>query len=81
MKKTHYIAMAGLKGYLPNYCQAHNTRKEAVDDLCEMHELTLPRIKELRKYGYVDLNIHKHGNEYAEVTECSCDNPEQHNDN
>jgi len=26
------------------------------------------------------LNLHRDGNEYCEIEECYCDNPEQHND-
>ena len=38
------------------------------------------RTADLRRDGYLELNLHRDGNEYAEITECECDAPEQHND-
>lgn len=78
--KTHYIAMAGIHGCMPNYCTSHDSYKDAVDDLAAMHELGKNRKTELRKNGYIELNIHRDGNEYAEITECDCADPESHND-
>jgi len=78
--KAHYIAMAGLSGCLPNYCQGHETYGAAVEDLAAMHELGKKRRQALKRDGYLMLNIKRDGNEYAEVTECGCDDASQHND-
>lgn len=80
MGEIHYIAMAGLHGCLPQYCQSHETFNNAVEDLVSLHELAVDRALRLKKEGYLELNLHRDGNEYCEITECNCDNPEQHND-
>lgn len=78
--KKHYIAMAGLHGCLPQTCYAHNSYNDAVNDMADLHDLNRTRKAELRKYGYLELDLHEDGNEYIEITACTCDNPEQHND-
>lgn len=80
MTTLHYIAMAGLHGCMPNLCEAHGTYDEAVDSLIDTHELGKRRAAELRQNGYIELNLHRDGNEYAEVTECDCPDLECHND-
>ena len=47
-----YIAMAGLHGYLPNYSEAYDTYD----------------METLRNTGYLELELHIHGNEYCEIT-------------
>jgi len=79
--KTHYIAMAGLHGYMPNMCESHETYEGAVDSLASLHDLGKNRRAELKRNGYIELNLHRDGNEYAEITECDCGDPESHNDN
>jgi hypothetical protein len=79
MEKKHWIAMAGLHGCMPNYCGVHESYENAVGDLAALHELGKGRTRELKKNGYLELNIHRDGNEYCEITECDCDNPEEHN--
>lgn len=80
--KVHYIAIAGLKGCLPNYCTSHDTAQSAYSDLLDIHNIDfLSSIaSELSLYGYADLDLTIHGNEYAEVIECDCDDPSQHDD-
>ena len=81
MKNKHYIAMAGLSGYMPSYCQSHDTIKNAIEDLASIHELSPNYMrKAMGSAHYMNLNLHKHGNEYAEITECHCNEPEVHND-
>ena len=80
MSNPHYIAMAGLKGYLPNVCQSFEDRLSAVTFLHDIHNLPYRKITELKREGYIDLDLHRYGNEYCEITECDCDNPEIHND-
>ena len=43
------------------------TYDDAVEVLSQVHDLG--RRRELRKYGYIDLNIRRDGNEYAEIVE------------
>jgi hypothetical protein len=87
---THYIATAGLKGFMPNVCELHDTHAGAIESMIALHELgeNGKRASALRKYDYVDLyytDAHNDenrdaGNEYAEVTECDCLFPEEHQD-
>ena len=76
---THYIATAGLHGCLPNYCASHDDYESAVDDLASLHELGKTRTATLRRTGSLELNIHRDGNEYCEITECDCADPDCHN--
>ena len=78
--KTHFIAMAGLHGCMPQYCASHDTYQDAVEDLAAVHELGRNRTRELKRSGYLELNIHRDGNEYCEITDCDCDSPNDHND-
>jgi len=78
----HYIGMAGLRGCMPNYCELYETYDDAVESLCLIHELG-PYSKfrrELKRDGFVELNLHVHGNAYAEVVECECDEPWIHSE-
>jgi len=63
-----YIAMAGLHGYLPNYSEAYDTYEAAVEDLVDMNELEQADMETLRNTGYLELELHIHGNEYCEIT-------------
>lgn len=80
MNKKHYIAMAGLAGCIPNYCEVYESFESAVDSICEIHELGRVYRARLAKDSYVDLKLKRHGNEYAEITECNCDLACQHSD-
>lgn len=91
--RKHFIGMAGLHGYIPNYCDVYATFDDAVEGLCQIHDLG-PRSRfrrELKKFGYVELRLHSkqinggfwvegHGNEYAEIIECECAEPWVHSD-
>ena len=77
---THYIGMAGLHGYLPNCCETYDTYDDAVDGMADMHDLGVRRIRKLRRDGYLELNLGRDGNEYIEITECDCEDPESHSD-
>lgn len=80
MGKTHYIAMAGLHGCIPASCEAYPTLDEAVDDLTSLHELGRNRKRELKRNLCLELNLQRDGNEYCEIEECNCDEPEIHCD-
>ena len=75
---THYIGMAGLHGCLPNYCAAYDTYDDAVESLADLHELGKRRATKLRRDAYLELNLRRDGNEYAEITECDCNDPSIH---
>ena len=86
-KKTHFIAMAGLHGYMPQCCEAMPTLEDAVYYLAEIHELGKGRIKKLWDGLYLELNfrptnpiIRDDGNEYCEIIECDCSEPSDHCD-
>ena len=82
----HWIAMAGLCGYLPNYCEVASTKAQAIDmlaELCTHVETgnTAWGLKTaLRRDHYFELYLHEYGNEYAEITECDCGDPGVHSD-
>jgi len=93
--KKHFIAMAGICGCLPNFCESYETKKGAVETLASIHELSKRATRELSRDCYLSLDIHKrrtyfinhkrrtyfiNGNGYAEIQECDCDSPEDHND-
>ena len=76
----HYIGMAGLHGYLPNYCGSYESYDAAVGGLAEMHDLGERRERALRRDGYLELSLKRDGNEYCEIEECDCDDPARHDD-
>jgi hypothetical protein len=78
--KKHYIAGAGLHGCLYQTCEVHETYKEAVDSLAFLHELGEKRRRKLSTQGYLELNLHRDGNEYCEIIECGCGHPDVHKD-
>ena len=77
---THYIGMAGLHGCIPQTCDVYETAKDAADSLAQTHDLGQKRTAALRRDLYLELNLHRDGNEYAEITSCDCANPSQHSD-
>ena len=77
MGKLHYIGMSGQHGYLPQYTILTESVKEAVDDLSSLHELSRRQRKELRQDRTTELTPDQ-GAEYAEIVECYCDTPEDH---
>lgn len=78
--KTHYIGMAGLHGYCPQTCDVYESAKAAAEGLASIHELGKARAARLRRDMYLELNLGRDGNEYCEIMECNCDNPEDHSD-
>lgn len=77
---VHYIGMAGIHGCLPATCASYDSQRDAADSLADTHELGKRRRGKLRRDGYIELNIQRDGNEYAEITACKCDSPDDHND-
>ena len=76
--KTHFIAMAGLHGCLPNFCASVDTLQEAVDCLADVHELGKARKADLKRSLYLEMKIKRDGNEYCEIVQCDCEHPEDH---
>jgi len=80
MSKTHYIGMAGLHGCMPQACDVYDTYNDAAEGLAFIHELGRNRTRQLKRDGYLELDLHRDGNEYCEIVECDCDTPEVHSD-
>ena len=82
MAKIHYIAMAGLRGYLPNYCEVYPSVEDAIASLLFLHEIQPGRTEEedLVQSGFAGLDLQEHGNEYMEVLPCFCDSPQDHSE-
>lgn len=76
----HYIAMAGLHGYMPMVSEVTATRGQAAELLGGIHELSKNKIKQLRRDYYLELDLSIHGNEYCEIIECDCNEEEMHSD-
>lgn len=79
-RKKHYIGMAGLHGYIPQTCDVYETIGDAAQSLGDLHELSKNKIRLLCRDMYIELDLHKHGNEYCEIVECECDDPNVHSD-
>ena len=60
--------------------EALPTLQQAVDYLAETHELGKRRRRQLKRDHYLELDLHRDGNEYCEIQECDCDTPEVHCD-
>jgi hypothetical protein len=80
MGKRHWIGMAGLSGYLPNYCAVFDSKRDAARSLAEMHDGAPGVYRRLMRQDYAALDLKRDGNEYAEIMACACDTPEAHED-
>jgi hypothetical protein len=84
----HYIAMSGMHGCLPDYCEVHEALPDAINDLVNLFELGRERTKALRQAKYLELVRNPveiaeercFGADYCEITACDCDTPEVHSD-
>lgn len=79
MKRIHYIAMGGEYGSLPDNCGAYKKRKDAINSMISLYELSRRQATELRKYGTVALK-RTQGGAYCEVSECDCAEPWEHDE-
>jgi hypothetical protein len=92
---THYVAMSGLRGCIPNTCDVHRSRRVAVAHLAEALDLETggldnradyggrfhgERQGSLARDGYRDLSLYAYGAEYADVIACQCATPWIHSD-
>lgn len=73
--KRHYIALAGEFGYLPDYCDVFETKRDAIESLAELHKLGRRAKRELRADNYTALTRYA---DYCEIQVCGCGNPKQH---
>ena len=89
--KTHYIAMTGTRGHIPNVVEVFWSLNDAVNYLGELEGLGRGKRSLLKQNLFVDIdpaNIPPQlrrenfisGNEYCEIHICSCDNPLIHSD-
>jgi hypothetical protein len=67
---SHFHAIAGMHGYLPNSNDVCESYSQAVESLVFLHELGRKRAAVLKRDGYLELNLRRDGNEYCEVSEC-----------
>jgi hypothetical protein len=83
--KTHYIAMSGDHGCIPDYCSVHPDIDSAVSDLVDMFSLGRTRKARLKTERTIELvpgiGEDDFGAQYCEVTTCHCDNPACHDEN
>jgi len=77
---AHYIGMSGLRGCLPDQCASYDTIKDAAESISQLFDLGRGDVRRLVNTGWLDLDIHKGGAEYAEIIGCECAHPEDHND-
>lgn len=78
--KTHYIGTAGLYGCMPSFCEVYETRKDAAQSLGDIHELEGEEIDVLIEDSFINLSLRVHGNEYAEIGSCTCEEPWVHSE-
>lgn len=70
---THYHAIAGTHGCMPNFNTGCETYEDAVSSLAVLHELGRDRRRALRRDSYLELNPKGDGNEYCEIVVCHDD--------
>ena len=78
-KHTHYIAMSGQHGCLPDSCNAYEYYESAVNELADMFELGRTRKARLFADRTLELGTDD-GAEYCEIAECHCAKPWEHCD-
>lgn len=76
---NQYVAHAGLHGYMPNCSEVYDSYLAAVESMALLHELGRRRRAQLRRDGYLELNLHRDGNEYIEIVEGNSYEPDSEN--
>lgn len=74
----HFIGMAGIHG-CPATCDVYDSVKDAAESLASLHERGDRFRRELQRNQYAELRP-QDGNEYCEISECECSEPEIHSD-
>jgi hypothetical protein len=77
---THYIAMSGDHGCLPDHCEVYPTVTGAENDLIGLFELGAKRARVVRVDQYLELNPRRDGASYCEIQVCDCPEPWVHQD-
>jgi hypothetical protein len=67
---SHFHILAGLRGYLPIYSVVFETLESTVEAATTVHDLSEEQAEELYRDLEIELDIHKHGNEYIQIFEC-----------
>jgi hypothetical protein len=95
MGKTHYIAMGGNHGCLPDNCSAYTSLDDAIGALDSIYELTESQLTDLHEFsdGYSSTELNQgenpddsddyeydQGGEYCEISTCTCDSPWEHDE-
>ena len=77
--KSHYIAMSGSYGCIPDNIATFERKADAIYHIICTFELALygRKADDLRKTGYTDLGG-DYGADYAEIVKCNCSNSEIH---
>jgi hypothetical protein len=78
--KSHYIAMSGSYGCLPDNVAVFERKSEAINHIINTFELPINGTKadNLRKTRYTNLG-RDYGADYAEIVKCECNNIGIHN--
>jgi hypothetical protein len=71
--KLHFVAMAGLDECFPQCVSGHRTREGGAEALAQLHSLTPKQLKSLASGKMIRLNNQRHGNDWAVVESCECD--------
>ena len=74
---THFIAMGGEHGCLPDNCASYRNLEDAISGLDNIYELSDKQKKELLLYSSTKLD-REQGGAYCEVSDCDCDSPWEH---
>lgn len=78
---THYIAMGGEHGCMPDNCQAYESLEDAIDGLNCIYELEQWQLDNLAEFsgGYSSTELTRdQGGAYCEISSCDCDAPWEH---
>jgi hypothetical protein len=70
---SHYHAVSGDHGCMPDHNSYCLTVTDAVDDLASLFNLGKRRRAELKRNWSLELNSHRDGAEYCEINECGED--------
>jgi hypothetical protein len=77
---THFIAMAGLYGCIPQCREAFPEIGQAAMYLAEIHELDEEQTAELEHTMQLELDVFEYGNDYCKIEPCNCHDPKVHSD-
>jgi len=78
---THYIAMGGEHGCMPDNCMAYANLEDAIDGLDDIYELEIWQLDNLKEFsgGYSSTELNRdQGGAYCEISSCDCSEPWEH---